>query len=47
MVENIWDGCVLLLVGILFGILLFKIVLLPEGANVFEINKNVVHHPPL
>ena len=47
MPQDIWDGFVMLVVGLLFGVLLFKMALLPEGSNIFQINKNSVEHMPL
>ena len=47
MTQEIWDGFVMLIVGILFAVFLFKMALLPEGGNIFQINKNSVEHMPL
>jgi hypothetical protein len=47
MPQDIWDGFVMLIVGLLFGIFLFKIALLPDGTNIFEITDNVVYTAPL
>tara|TARA_R110000824_G_scaffold80365_2_gene202082 strand:+ start:3846 stop:4022 length:177 start_codon:yes stop_codon:yes gene_type:complete len=47
MVENIWDGILFAIVAIMLSILVFKTILMPTEANIFQINQNSIHTVPL
>lgn len=47
MAEKIWDGFIILVVAVLLGVFVFKSLLLPDEANIFQINKNIIQNPPL
>tara|TARA_R100000008_G_scaffold25180_1_gene13587 strand:+ start:23 stop:166 length:144 start_codon:yes stop_codon:yes gene_type:complete len=47
MAEKIWDGFIILIVAALLGVFVFKLILLPDEANIFQINKIIIQNPPL